>query len=42
LRDVKVLVEKEGSNEEFELVEKDRSITLRMLLTHTCKFCHFV
>jgi CubicO group peptidase (beta-lactamase class C family) len=40
LRDVKVLVEKEGTNEEFELVEKDRSITLRMLLTHTCKFCH--
>lgn len=33
LKTVKVLVEKEGGG--FELVEKKRGITLRMLLSHT-------
>ncbi|KAF5968261.1 beta-lactamase [Fusarium coicis] len=36
LRDVKVLVRNENGN--FELVEKVRRITLRMLLTHTAGF----
>ncbi|KAH8702249.1 beta-lactamase family protein [Talaromyces proteolyticus] len=36
LRDVKVLVERENGS--FELVPKERGITMRMLLTHTSGF----